>query len=331
MMLDNVLDAGFKRRLDAKVNGGWQVLHGVLAYGQECIMQTERGNRLAVDYLLQGGKLAGFDPLPGDLLGDSKLLDGPKRRGVRFELDPGSMTGQGHRDQWLAVLYQAGVTRERELQIGADVYLMDDVVNQAAWDVPRNVEQEYSWTLIGLTGYRGTDFAWKARDGRNWTIEMMVESETNATLEMAACGGTHRLIGLTFALNRLIDEGRNITGVWAEAEHLIRNSIDKCREFQNGDGSFSTTYLHRYGWSPDLSDVLRTTGHVLEFLALAGDEKLLAERWVESAAWRLCEALQATAPLDLECGALYHALHGVVLYRNRRFAGQPWSAPSDRV
>jgi hypothetical protein len=315
LVLDEVLAEGFRRGLNVELNGAWQVLHGVLAYGTECLVQTPAGEQRAVEYLLGGGKLAGFEPLPGDLLANG-------RRGVRFELEPASMSGQGHRDQWLAVLSQTGLPGETELRVGEQVHTFGDVVEQTMWDIPRNLEEEYSWTLIGLTAYRPTDLRWKARDGAQWSLARLVQAEVDSTLEDAACGGTHRLIGLAMTLDRHRKAGGATSGVWAAAEDRIGLAVDQSRQYQNGDGSFSTTYLHRYGWSPDLSDVLRTTGHVLEFLSLAVEPKVLSERWIESSVRRLCDVLQATIRLDLECGALYHALHGLVLYRDRRFGGQ---------
>jgi hypothetical protein len=64
---------------------------------------------------------------------------------------------------------------------------------------------------------------------------------------------------------------------------------------------------------------LGTTGHTLEFVALAGEPSLLQEAWVEQAAHRLCDVLALTEEIELECGGLYHALHGLHVYRQRRF------------
>jgi hypothetical protein len=319
--LDQSLNDGFYRELDVSLNGAWQILHGILAYGTQCVVQTENGPQKAVDYLIAGGKIAGFDPIAADMLGE------PPRRGIRFELDPGSLTGQGHQDQWLAVLSQCGLSADTRFVHNDFRYTLDDAVLQTTWDVPRNLEQEFSWTVIGLTAFRPTDFSWTARDGQQWSIERLIESEVEASLEQAACGGTHRLIGMAMTLDRHRRSGGRMGGVWAKVEDSMAAAIEKSKAFQNGDGSFSTTYLHRYGWSPDLSDVLRTTGHVLEFLSIAGSDDLLGEAWVEAAAWRLCDVLRATRVLDLECGALYHALHGVILYRNRRFKSEPWALP----
>lgn len=316
--LDRVIAAGFERRLSAAENGAWQVLHGVLAYGKACQLEVEGQSVSAVDYLLDGGSLAGWTPRPGDMLSTASG-EAPQRRGLRFELEIGSRTGQGHYDQWLAILSQIGLPVETALRVGDQQFMLEDVLRQSLWDVPRNLYAEYSWTLIAATAYRPTDFQWTARDGRTWTIDMLVDSETHAGLAEAACGGTHRLTALGLALARHRRGGGSTTGVWLPAAELVERSIEEAKQFQNADGAFSSAYLDRPGWSPDLSDVLRTTGHVLEFLAIAAEDDTLAAPWVEAAAVRLCEVLEATEAVDLECGALYHALNGAIQYRRRRF------------
>lgn len=320
--LDQALDAGFRRGLSTLENGAWQVLHGVLAYGQACWVQTPEGQRRVIEHLQQGGQLRGWDPRPGDMLGE------PPRRGLRFEIEAGSLSGQGHADQWLAVLSQADLPPEAEFLIDGQVFSLEDALRQTLWDVPRNLEQEFSWTVIAVTAYRPTDFRWIARDGANWSVERLVEMETAAAVETAACGGTHRLIGLAMTLQRRRDEGKTLSGAWQAAEQRVQGAIDAARSFQNDDGSFATTFLHGFGWSPDMADVLRTTGHVLEFLAIAGDEATLRSDWVEAAAWNLCRVLSLTEAVSLECGALYHALHGVLLYRQRRFPEVAWQPPA---
>jgi hypothetical protein len=62
---------------------------------------------------------------------------------------------------------------------------------------------------------------------------------------------------------------------------------------------------------------LGATGHIFEVLALALDDEQLAEPWVTRAADRLVTLLEQTADVDVECGALYHAAHGLLLYRQR--------------
>ncbi len=320
--LDRVLDEGYHRRLTVKDNGAWQVLHGILAYRQDCLVESQGKLVPAIDYLLSGGSLTGWNPMKGDTLGANA------RRGLRFEVEAGTLSGQGHRDQWLAVLSQCGVTLKTPIVFNGTTYEIEDVLNQALWDVPRNLEEEYSWTINGVTAYRPTDFIWPARDGNRWSIEQLVDVETRASLQMAACGGTHRLVGLGKTLMRRRTEGNPITGVWAAADDRVNESLRDVQTFQNGDGSFSSNYFGRRGWSPDLADALRTTGHMLEFLAVVASDAELKTDWVQSAALRLCHILESNRVVDLECGALYHALNGMLVYRQRVFPDKLWVAPT---
>jgi hypothetical protein len=57
------------------------------------------------------------------------------------------------------------------------------------------------------------------------------------------------------------------------------------------------------------------------------DEELKAP-WMERAALFLCDLLDATVDEDLECGGLYHAVHGLILYRERLFGAPPAAQPA---
>ncbi|MFM9194619.1 MAG: ADP-ribosylation factor-directed GTPase activating protein isoform b, partial [Planctomycetia bacterium] len=98
---------------------------------------------------------------------------------------------------------------------------------------------------------------------------------------------------------------------------VIEECIDRARRFQQADGSFSIHSFERPGTSPDVFARLSATGHVFEVLALALDDERLAEPWVARAADRLTTLLEQTSDVDVECGALYHAIHGLLLYRGR--------------
>lgn len=312
--LDATLDAGLRQRqLSIQRNGAWQILHGVLAYGQDCSMETPEGTVPVIPYLLDGGVMKGFEPLPGD------RFENPDSQGLRMELDPGGKTGQGHRDQWLAILSQCDIPADQTIRVGSRDFTVLDLVRQTEWDIPRNLEMEYSWTLIGLTAYRPTTHRWTARDGNTWNIAGLVESELQRDLRSSACGGTHRIIGLAMTLQRHLEEGGQRAGVWAEVGERLNQAIAAAKMHQNADGSFSSAYFHRPGWTPDLAETLSTTGHTVEMVSIAADDATLREEWVERAVMRLCDVLELTADVDLECGALYHALHGLQVYRQRRF------------
>jgi len=317
--LDDELEYTFHRPLDLTKQATWQILHGALAFQREFEVTGVLGKNVsAVDHLLAGGSMDGWD---------IELVRSGDREtpGIRALMEPGSKKGQGHRDQWFAVLAQCHLDPDEKIKIHGHSLTMADFVHQVQQDVPRNFEREYSWTLIGLTIYLPTSAQWTASDGHKWSIERLVEIELEQELDTSACGGTHRLIGLTMALNQHLAQGGKLKGIWAETEKVIQDSVKRARELQNPDGSFSVNYFERPGMSADLALDLGATGHVLEFLTLAMTKEQLAEPWVARSVAHLCDLFQRTRDIGLECGALYHAAHGLVLYRQRVYGARSWN------
>jgi len=191
-----------------------------------------------------------------------------------------------------------------------------DLLAQAQHDI--RAGQEATWTLMALSAWLPPDAMWTAGDGERWTTERVVKMEAAADIPSAACGGAHRLYGLAAA----VDAHRRATGEppsggWADAAHVVDASLERARRFQQPDGSFAVRPFERPGTSPDVFDRLSATGHVLEVLAVSLDDERLAEPWVRRAAERLVSLMEQTADLDVECGGLYHAAHGLALYRSR--------------
>ena len=305
------------RRLDADVHGAWQAVHGILAFGSHLPLAHGGEVSPALDYLLGGGRMTGWILRPG-------------KPGVVALVEEGSTMGQGHPDQWLGYLSQCGVATEGDrlveglplttkLVVGGRAYTLADLFAQARHDIRPG--QECSWTLMALAAYLPPDATWEAGDGRRWTTEDVVRMESESDIVGAACGGTHRLYGLAAAVNayRAAHPGGPPAGSgWAAAEEVLADCIDRARRFQQPDGSFSVHFFERPAASPDVFATLGATGHVFEVLALVLDDESLAEPWVTRAAERLVTLLERTADLDVECGALYHAAHGLALYRHRR-------------
>jgi len=300
-----------QRELSSSTHGAWQVLHGILAYGSDFDLQTPTGPQPALTYLLSGQGVDGFEAEQGDELGAQQ------RPGLRMAMQPSTKIGQGHRDQWLAVIAQSGLPLNTEIKSRTHTFTLEDWMRQTEFDVPRNLEREFSWSLIALTSYRNTNHRWMGRDGAQYSTESLLGSELDQSLPNSVCGGTHRLIGISMALNQRRLEEQPITGVWADADALVKAAIQLAKQNQNPDGSYSVAYLHRPGWTRDMGETLGSTGHVLEFLAIAAPAQTLSEPWVQRSVRRLCEILDQCSDVDLECGVLYHALHGLSEYQKR--------------
>lgn len=144
--------------------------------------------------------------------------------------------------------------------------------------------------------------------------------EAESDIFGAACGGAHRLYGLAAAVTAYRaahPEGPPPGSGWEQAEFVLADCIDRARRFQQPDGSFSVHSFERPAASPDVFATLGATGHVFEVLALALDDESLGEPWITRAADRLTALLERTSDLDAECGGLYHAVHGLAIYRRR--------------
>ena len=316
--LDQALTYTLERRqLNTDDHAAWQILHGVLPYKLDFLVRIGRDgpSRSAVEYALEGGRIEGWTLEPGHVL----ELTG--RPGLRAVLEAGTLRGQGHPDQWLAILAQCNLPSEQSLRVGQRTFTIGDLVAQCQHDLPYNVEQEYSWTLIGLSHYLPATAYWTAGDGETWNLERMVRIELDQSLDDSACGGTHRMIGLATALKASRAAGAPSTPTWREAEYQIGRAVELTLAYQNPDGSLSSQYFRRPSFSSDLANTLGTTGHLLEFLAVAMDDDSLRDPRVARAANALCDLFETTKDEALECGALYHAAHGLKLYRDRMYGG----------
>lgn len=314
MIDEELLYAAQQRTLSSDRNAAWQILHGVLAFGPEFPLQHGGKTVPAMPWVMSGGRMEGWTMRKGAV-------------GLKAVLESGSLRGQGHEDQWLAVIAQCDIPSSTEIKLGDRTFEVGDIIKQAMYDVYEG--KECSWTLIALSHYLPLDTEWENSRGETWTIERIMQMEAEQELGTSACGGSHRLIGLTMALQRYRKANPQVelTGGWLAAEQTIQDAITKARQYQLPDGAFSVNYFQRPGDSRNLPDHLGATGHTLEFLALALDEEQLAQPWVTRAVVRLCELFELTRPFDLECGGLYHAAHGLVLYRQRRFGPRDYLQP----
>ena len=297
------------RELSTELQGAWQIVHGILAFGEQFTVLHESVTVPALDYLLEGGTLQGWKLRPG-------------KNGITALVEEGSALGQGHQDQWLGYLSQcgnSGIPLETPLIVGETSATVNDLLRQAQADL--HAGQEATWTLMAFATYLQEDDKWETSNGETWDLSRVIEMELDADLHSSACGGSHRLYGLATAVNtyrsRHPEVGATLPEPWNEAEHTIATSIDLSRRFQQADGSFSTQFFARPASSADVFAKLSSSGHIFEFLAVALPAERLHEPWVLRAADRLVTTLEQMADIDIECGALYHAAHGLLLYQNR--------------
>jgi hypothetical protein len=191
-----------------------------------------------------------------------------------------------------------------------------------------NPPQELSWAVIIVSEYWPPGTSWKNKNNELLDLEDMVDYELAQPIkDCPVCGGTHRLFGLTWAYHRHVEKTKNKDGkkdVWKRVEETTRQYKDLAKALQNKDGSFSTEYLRGPGNNQtDLTLRIHSTGHVFEWLALALSDEELRQPWMENAAQELCAMILTHRDQGLDGGALYHAVHGLEIYRHRVFGPTP--------
>ncbi|RIK74319.1 MAG: ADP-ribosylation factor-directed GTPase activating protein isoform b [Planctomycetota bacterium] len=325
-MIDRTLQhIEHQRVMSLQQHAAWQLLHGVLAFGEKFEILAEGRPVAAVDWVFDGKPMKGW-------------TINPTPQGLRAEIEAGKL-GQGHDDQWLAILSQWNVPTNRPIRVAGKDYTLHDLVKRTMYDCFEG--KEGSWTIIALSKHlRPIDQTWIATDKQQWSLERLVSMEAGPVYDEAAgqelilsgaCGGTHRLIGLAIALNnyRALHPNVELAGGWLAASKRIEWAVARAEENQLPSGAFSIAFFFRPANSNNIDEHLAATGHVLEFLSFALPKERLDDAWIQRAVVYLCGLLDRTRHIDLECGALYHAAHGLVLYREKVFGPRPGGTRPD--
>jgi hypothetical protein len=173
---------------------------------------------------------------------------------------------------------------------------------------------ELTFKLIGLQRYLDMDAQWMNDQGMAWDFPTMIREEMRQPVRTAACGGTHRLSGLILTAKKYQRTGKPLDGAYAEAARFVANYQNYAYRLQNPDGSFSTEWFKGPGAEEDIDRRLKTTGHQLEFLIYAANEKQLTYYRTVKAVNYLANIMWANRDRDWEAGPLGHAVHALVLY-----------------
>jgi hypothetical protein len=225
---------------------------------------------------------------------------------------------QGHRGQLLALLAQSKVRTDYPMRVeGHDLTVADLIEMEKTTCYPRS---ELTFKLIGLMHYLPSDARWMNDQGMEWDLPRLVAEELRQPIRGAACGGTHRLSGLTLAYKKRQQRGEPVDGVYLQAQQFVARHQLYAYRLQNRDGSFSTDWFNGPGNEENLDRKLKTTGHILEWLLYAATEKELKYRGTTQAATYLTNIMYNNRNKDWEAGPLGHAIHALMLYDRLAFA-----------
>jgi hypothetical protein len=307
---------GLKLRIEAAIknvrsrdllttNAFWTVFHAILGLGPgvELVDPKSKERTPALEYICNGGTLRG-------------LVFKPTVLGVDVVSTMDGM-GQGHQDQFIAEMAQWGMPANRKMKVQGKEYTFMDFVNHSQMRARVTQHQELSWTIIIVAQYIGLDASWENPFREKLHYEDVVKYELNQPVETAACGGTHRLFGLSWAYHLHQQKGGKAEGVWKGVPEKEVKYRDLARKYQNSDGSFSTSFFRGPGDDRDKDRRINTTGHILEWLALALPDHELRAEWVQNAVNALCLQILELQGSSIDSGSMYHAVHGLYIYYAR--------------
>ncbi len=313
--------------LSASENTATEVMHCCLAFG--CNTELHRGGSSGkkvngITCLCWNYPCAGYEPLG--------LSEGRVAPRIGYGL-------QEHPSQLLAVLALSRVKPTYPVRVGQHVRTVADLVEHEKLCCRSGAD--LSLKLIGLTYYLGDELTWENSLGQQWSIERIIKEELDQPILSAACGGTQRLMGLGCALAQREKRSQPLEGQFARARKLIDQYHDYALKVQNSDGSWSPGFLAARGTSRNQALQLRSTGHVLEWLATSLPEDRLEDpRVVRSVEYvnRLLAGQRYRRNVrslsTREIGSVMHALRALVVYDQRLLeprTPKPSAADAEKV
>lgn len=291
-------------------NGFWTIFHGILGLGPSITLKKPDSEERvpALEYVAGGGEVRGMRFIP-------------TQHGLDVETNAAEMfVSQGHQDQFVAEMAQWGIRADTKFRVHGKDYTFMDFVRHSQMRARVTANQELSWTILIVGHYLGTDISWTNAYGEKLHFEDLVRYELAQPMKPpppVACGGTHRLFGLSWVYHLHLTKGGRKTGVWKDVADFLDRHKELAKKYQSSDGSLSTDFFQKHGTSTDMQQRIYSTGHTFEWLALALTDAELRQPWVENAANALAMMFLEIRQSPMDGGALYHAVHGLLIYYAR--------------
>lgn len=278
----------------------WAVMHAVLAFGNEYELVGPKGRVNAIGWMCHNG------------LCRTQRMFTP--RGDSFVPNVGGGV-QGHQGQFLAILAQCQVPPDYPIQIGDKKFQVEDLVRYEMATCKE--KSELTFKLIGLSYYLDSNKQWRANDGKVWSLQKLIQEELAQPVVGAACGGTHRLMGLSFAIKQRVLQGQPVQGQYVRAAKFVNEYINYTWRLQNPDGSFSTNWYEGRGNEPKEERKVQTSGHMLEWLMFTVSDSELRSPRVEKAVDFLLAHIYDKRATKWPIGPRGHATRALALYAAR--------------
>src|SRR3954469_11913070 len=309
-----VLKGYYRKPLNSHDNDPWEVMHGMLAYGVQSRIRQGGANGEPITSV---GWLCYNKPCKGQTL----LYVNPSGE-VRAKYGVGL---QGHLGQLLAMLAQCNVSSDYPIRVGNNDFTIHDLIEaEKKTCYPKS---ELTFKLIALQNYADLNDQWVNDQGVEWDFPRLVREELEQPIRGAACGGTHRLSGLSLVVKTRLRRGEPLDGEYQRAAEFVKKYQQYAFRLQNRDGSLSTSWFRGSGDEDDINRRIKTTGHILEWLCYSLSDEQLREPQAVRAVTYLANLMYSNYDNEWEIGPRSHATHALLLYDQRVF--QPYDRDGD--
>ena len=301
-----VLSDHFQRRENAASRSPWGIMHTLIAYGVDTKLNVQGRQVNAIGWLCWNGS------------GRGQRMFYTSNGQIRAYIGPGN---QGHEGQFLAMLAQSRVRTDYPMKIGGREFTVKDLVESEKLTCRPGTELTFK--LIGLSHYLPSNAQWKSQSGEDWDIPRLIREELAQPVIGAACGGSHRMMGFSYAVRKREQRGESFTGEWRRAQKYVNDYHKYALKLQNPDGSFSTSWFEGRGSYGNAARHLETTGHVLEWLVFSLPKQRLSDPQITKAVDFLTNLFLEHPNYRWSVGARGHALHALAMYDERVFGSKP--------
>lgn len=304
-----VLDHYYRLPFNAQDDSPWSMIHHILAWAADARNYVGAPGTELVSTI---GWICGNAPCERERL----LLISNRR------LTPRNGPGlQGHEGQLLAMFAQARLSRQQPIRVQGQEFTIEDLINSE--QVTCRPNMELTFKLIAFSHYLKPDATWRDTQGQSWDFARLLDEEIGAPIIGAACGGTHRLMGLSCAVRAARRYGLAVEGPWERADKHVQAYQTSAFHLQNADGSFSSDWFRRRGTWGGLERKLKTTGHFTEWLVYSLPNDQLTRPELARAIDFLCTTLGENRFATWPKGPLSHAIRALSLYDERVFGNSP--------
>jgi hypothetical protein len=311
-----VLDHYYRLPFNAQDDSPWSMMHHILAWAADARNYVGAPGTELVSTI---GWICGNAPCERE-----RLLVLANQR-ITPRNGPGL---QGHEGQLLAMFAQARLSRLQPIRVQGQDFTIEDLISSEQATCRNSMELTFK--LIGFSHYLAPEATWKDAQGSRWDFARLIDEEIRAPIIGAACGGTHRLMGLACAVRLARRHDLEIAEHWERAQKHVSAYQISAFHLQNADGSFSSDWFRRRATWGGLERKLKTTGHFTEWLAYSLPNDQLRRPEMARAIDFLCNALVENRFAAWPKGPLSHAIRALSLYDERVFGNPPGQRRSHR-